>query len=129
MKLPNAQRGLGLWGAIFVFGTLAFVALCVIKIGPLYLNETSVRRAVADVASKDGVSGDQVDVAAIRADLQKRWDVDYIGQVEPKDIKVIRTSSGLFLAYDYEARVSLFGNISVVAHFAHQSPLRTLPGG
>lgn len=129
MKLPSGQRGLGLWSAIFVFGTLAFVALCVIKVGPLYLNEASVRRAVADVASKEGSSDGNVDVAAIRSALQKRWDVDYISQLTPQEVKVIRVGSGLFLAYDYEARVSLFGNVSVVCHFVHQSPLRAQAGG
>jgi hypothetical protein len=128
MKLPSRQRGLTLWGAIFVFGTLAFVALCVIKIGPLYLNEASVRKAVADVASKEGSVDGNVDVATIRSSLQKRWDIDYLSQLQPQDVKVIRNGNALFLAYDYEARVALFGNISVVVHFAHQSPLRAQAG-
>jgi hypothetical protein len=112
-----------------VFGTLAFVALCVIKIGPLYLNEASVRRAVADVASREGSSGGEVDVGAIRTALQKRWDVDYISQLQAQEVKVVRIGNGLFLAYDYEARVDLFGNVTVVLHFAHQSPLRAQAGG
>ena len=128
MRLAFSQRGLGLWSGLFVFGTIAFVALCVIKVGPLYLNEVQIKRAVHDVASKEGSSGGDVDVAAIRAALQRRWDIDYLSQIEPKDIKVIRTDRGLFLSYDYDAVVKLFANISVIAHFQDDVPLRASVG-
>lgn len=129
MKLKSRQRGLTLWSALFVFGTIAFVALCAIKVGPLYFNEVQIQRAVRDVASKEGSSGGEVDIGAIRIALQKRWDIDYISQLEPKDIKVVRTEQGLMLSYDYDATVDLFGNLSVVAHFKADVPLRSLPGG
>jgi hypothetical protein len=129
MKLAHAQRGLGLWSGLFVFGTIAFVVLCVIKVGPLFLNEAQVRKAVHDVASQQGSSGGEVDVLAIRTALQKRWDIDYLNQIEPKDIKVIRTAQGLFLSYNYNAVVPLFGNISVIAHFQDDVPLRASVGG
>ena len=63
-------------------------------------NLTKVKRAVADVASREGSSDGNVDVAAIRSALQKRWDVDYISQLTPQEVKVIRVGSGLFLAYE-----------------------------
>jgi hypothetical protein len=127
-KLAQAQRGLTLWSGLFVFGSIGFVALCLIKIGPLYLNEIQVRKAVHDVGQKEGTSGGDVDVAAIRSALQRRWDIDYLSQIEPKDIQVVRTEQGLFLSYDYEARVSLFANISVVVHFKADEPLRASAG-
>lgn len=123
------QRGLGLWSGLFVFGTIAFLALIVIKVGPLYLNEIQIEQAVHDVAKQEGSSGGEVDVAAVRSALQKRWDIDYLSQLEPKDIKVVRTASGLFLSYDYNAEVALFANLSVVAHFQHDTPLRASVGG
>lgn len=129
MNLRFSQRGLTLWSAIFVFGTIAFVALCAIKVGPLYFNEVQIKRAVHDVASQQGSSGGEVDIAGIRAALQRRWDIDYISQLEPKDIKVVRTDRGLFLSYDYDASVELFGNLSVVAHFQDDVPLRASAGG
>jgi hypothetical protein len=129
MKSARAQRGLGLWSGLYVFGSIAFIALCVIKIGPLYLNEVQLRKAVHDVAQKEGTpGGGDVDVEAIRSSLQKRWDIDYISQIEPKDIQVVRTDHGLFLSYDYEAKVALFGPVSVTVHFAHDELLRAQVG-
>lgn len=129
MNLRNAQRGLTLWSGLYLFGSLAFIALCTIKIGPLYLNEFQINRAVRDVAAQASVVGSEVDVAALRSSLQRRWDIDYLRQLEPRDIKVVRTSSGLFLSYDYDAEVSLFANIIVVARFKNDIPLRAMPGG
>lgn len=130
MQLPFSQRGLGLWSGLFVFGTIAFLALCLIKVGPLYLNEAQIRKAVHDVASKEGSGGGgEVDIGAIRQALQRRWDVDYISQLETKDIKVIRTDRGLFLSYNYDAVVQLFANISVIAHFQDDVPLKASVNG
>lgn len=129
MNARTSQLGLGLWSGLYLFGSLAFVALCGIKIGPLFLNEFTVNKAVRDVAAQAAVVGSEVDVAALRSALQKRWDIDYIDQVEPRDITVVRTQAGLFLSYDYDAEVPLFANIIVVAHFADDIPLRAVTGG
>lgn len=129
MNLRNAQRGLTLWSGLYLFGSIAFIALCGIKIGPLYLNEFQVNRAVRDVAAESSVVGGNVDVAAVRLALQRRWDIDYLSQLEPRDVKVVRTSGGLFLSYDYDAEVPLFANIIVVANFKADIPLRSVPGG
>lgn len=129
MKSRRSQLGLTLWSGLYLFGSLAFIALCGIKIGPLYLNEFTINRAVRDVASQASVVGSEVDVAAVRSALQRRWDIDYIDQLEPRDIKVVRTAAGLFLSYDYDAEVPLFANIIVVARFNADIPLRAVPGG
>lgn len=129
MKLRKAQLGLTLWSGLYLFGSIAFIALCGIKIGPLYLNEFQVNRAVRDVAAQSSVVGGDIDVAAVRSSLQKRWDIDYIGQLEPRDVKVVRTTGGLFLSYDYDAEVPLFANITVVANFKADIPLRAVSGG
>ena len=129
MKTRKSQLGLTLWSGLYLFGSIAFIALCGIKIGPLYLNEFTVNKAVRDVAAQASVVGTEVDVAAVRSALQKRWDIDYIDQLEPRDIKVVRTTGGLFLSYDYDAEVPLFANIIVVARFKQDIPLRAVPGG
>ena len=129
MKLRKSQLGLTLWSGLYLFGSIAFIALCSIKIGPLYLNEFQVNRAVRDTAAQFSVIGGNVDVAAIRTSLQRRWDIDYLSQIEPRDIKVVRTATGLFLSYDYDAEVPLFANIIVVAQFKADIPLKAVPGG
>lgn len=128
MKTRRQQLGLGLWGFLFVIGVGGFAALVLIKCVPIYINEAAVTRAVHDVASKNTSSGGEVDVNAVHADLQRRWDVDYINRIEPKEIQVVRDEHGLKLSYDYEAREHLFYNIYIVIHFAEDVPLRSSAG-
>lgn len=120
------QRGMGWFGMLLVFGAIAFVAVVAIKVGPLYLNHMTVVRVVKNVADDAEMGG--ANVQQIRAALQRRWDIDYIEQIEAKDIKVKRSSRGRMLSYDYEARVSLFYNIYVVVHFQGDHLMRNAPG-
>lgn len=122
MQIPKRQLGIGWFGLIFVLGTIAFVAIVVIKVGPLYLNEFTVAAAVKGVAEDPEMAN--ADVAKLRDRLRARWDVDYIDQVDYKDIKIKRTERGRVLFYDYDARVNLFYNVFVVVQFTREEPLR-----
>lgn len=128
MNLRRKQLGLGLWGLLFVLAVGGFSALVLVKCIPIYLNEASVTRAVHDVASKSSSSGGEVDIAAVRDSLQRRWDIDYISRLQPKDIQVVHDQRGVLLSYDYEAREHLFYNIYIVIHFAEEVPVRSSPG-
>lgn len=122
MRSPAKQRGLGWFGMMFVFGAIAFVAIVAIKVGPLYLNQMTVERIVKRVAEDPDMAN--AEPQAIRDALQRGWDVDYVDQLDPKDIKIKRTERGRTLSYDYEARVNLFYNIFVVVQFEGSEPMR-----
>ncbi len=116
------QRGLGWFGLLFVFGTIAFFAVIAIKVGPLYLNHGTVVRVVKGVA--DNADYANADAREIKQTLERRWDIDYINQIDDRDIKIKRTERGRVLAYDYEARVNLFYNVFVVLHFKDEYPMK-----
>lgn len=127
MRTPASQRGLGWFGMLFVLGTVAFLAIVTIKVGPLYMNQMTVERIVKRVAGDPSMAN--ADPAQIRESLQRGWDVDYVDQLEPRDIKIKRTQSGRMLSYEYEARVNLFYNIYVVVLFEGEEPMRQAAGG
>ena len=87
--------------------------------------------ALHDIAAKYSTAGGEVDVPEVRASLQKRWDADYINQLDWTQIKVTQGDHGLALSYDYEARTDLFdfgskgGDIVLVIHFMDNIPIRT----
>lgn len=114
-KSIKRQRGMGWFGMLFLFGTIAFFAIIVVKVGPLYMNHLTVVRVVKNVA--DSPETANADPTSIRRALERRWDVDYISQIDDKDIKIKRSDKGRTLSYDYEARVNLFYNVFVVVHF------------
>ena len=129
MKTIHRQRGLGLFGLIFLLGLIGFVALVVVKCMPLYLNQMTIARDLHEVAKQVNSSGSDIDFAEVRRDVERRWDIDYINQLEPKDIKIGNTDKGVAMSYDYEARAHLFYNIFIVIHFAEDIPLRGHPVG
>ena len=120
----HGQRGLGLFGFIFVLALIGFVALVTIKTVPLYLNQMTLKRDLSEVATQVNSSGSEIDIGELRRDIEKRFDIDYISQLEPKDIKVSNTEKGVTMGYDYEARANLFSNIFIVIRFKDDIPLR-----
>lgn len=119
------QRGLGWFGLLFVFGTIAFFAIIVVKVGPLYLNQGNVIKVVKGVADNPDYAN--APPSEIRKTLERRWDIDYINHLDDKDVKIKRGPQGRMLSYDYEAKVNLFYNVWVVVKFKDDFPMK--PGG
>jgi hypothetical protein len=124
MRTFRGQRGLGLFGFIFVLALIGFVALLVIKVMPLYLNQMTLKRDLSEVASQVNSSGSEIDIGELKRTIEKRFDIDYISQLEAKDIKVTNNEKGVVMGYDYEARANLFSNVFIVIHFKDDIPLR-----
>ena len=124
--MRSRQRGLGWFGLLFVLGVIAFTAIVVVKCLPIYLNQMKVASSVSKVASDPG--NGRAEPQQLRSALQRYWDIEDIKYLQPRDIKIKRTSSGRFLSYEYEARERLFYNISIVIDFAEDVPLKNVQG-
>jgi hypothetical protein len=117
--MPSRQRQQGFIKMIFIFGSIAFVAIVVMKLFPLYGNQLKLARAVQQTA-KEGT----IDPVQVKNALQRRWDIEDITNIEPKDIKIERNGSGGgALVYDYEARTHLFYNVHLVLTFNGREPV------
>lgn len=112
------QRGLGWFGLLFVFAGVGFLMLIGFKVIPIYLNQMKISRAVNAVALDAPGS-----VTEIRSSLQRYWDIEDIDDLTPRDVKVVRSSNGRRLSYDYEARRHLFANVSLVLDFGADVPM------
>jgi hypothetical protein len=122
MHLRQRQRGLGLWGWIFVLAIIGFAALVTLKLVPIYLSELSIQRVVKNTADDPGNGGQPL--PELRKSMRTRWDVEGITTLRVEDVKLVKTPGGRALSYDYEARTELFYNISLVVHFQEQFPLK-----
>jgi hypothetical protein len=124
MQLRKRQRGLGLWGWIFVLGVIGSVAMITLQLVPIYLAEMSIQRVVKATANDPANSN--APIQTLRVNMKTRWDVEGITTLSPNDVTLEKYGAGRALAYDYEARAELFGNVSLVVHFAQKYPM---PGG
>lgn len=113
MTSRQSQRGMGLFKLIFVFGSIALVATIGMKCFPLYSNQFKLAKAVKNVAQEGG------EPATMKSSLQKRWDIEDINFLQPKDIEFQRGDNGaITLKYNYEARAHLFYNVDLVLTFS-----------
>lgn len=124
MRMRGRQRGLGLFGLLFVLGIIALTAILVMKCLPIYLNQMAIARSVNKIAS-DPENG-RAEPGELRKSLQRFWDIEDIKYLMPADVKVKRTQNGRFLSYEYEAREHLFYNVSIVIEFAEDVPLANI---
>ncbi|MGQ0586475.1 MAG: DUF4845 domain-containing protein [Gammaproteobacteria bacterium] len=124
MQLRNRQRGLGLWGWIFVLGVIGFTAMVTLTLVPFYLAEMSIQKVVKQTANDPANANAPIQV--LRKNMQTRWDVEGITTLDPNEITLEKYGAGRALAYDYEARAELFANVSLVVRFEGKYPL---PGG
>lgn len=118
--MQSKHRQKGFLKLFFMFGSIAFVAIVVMKLFPLYMNELKVERVVKTQASEG-----TIDPVQVRSGLQRRWDIDDITIITPKDILIERgENGGGALKYDYEARTHLFYNVDLVLHFEGSEPVK-----
>jgi hypothetical protein len=125
MTRRKDQRGLGFVGAVFIFGLIGFFAIITIKTAPLYLNEMKVKRAIHQTAvDPENANMEPFD---LRRRLQRRWDVEDIVMLQPKDVAIEPMKDGRrAFVYDYEARTNLFYNIYLVIKFNGSESLRVV---
>ena len=99
-SLPNKQRGLTFISLAFILGLIAFFTLLVLKIAPIYMNNSKVKNALAAVEnSTDVTSKSRRD---IELSLQKRFNLNYVEYVEPEDIKIVAQPGYVKVNIDYE---------------------------
>ena len=122
MQLRRRQRGLGLWGWLFVLGTIGFISMVTLQLIPLYLAEMSIQRVVKLTAEDS--SNANLPVHELRRAMKTRWDVEGITTLDVNDVKLEKFGTGRALVYDYEARAELFANISLVVHFQGKYPVK-----
>jgi len=122
MQLRHRQRGLGLWGWIFVLGVIGFVAMVALKLTPIYLAELSIQRVVSNAAKDPGNSS--LALPELRKAMKTRWDVEGITTLRVEDVKLVKIGAGRALTYDYKAETELFYNISLVVHFKETFPMK-----
>lgn len=124
MRLRSRQRGLGWFGMLIIGGLVAFFAIVVIKVGPMYLNEMKIASIVEKVSSNPEQS--RADGEVLKGYISNYWHLERPQYAEFKDIKVKRNDRGRFLTYKYEAREKLFYNIFVVVEFSGEKQLQNV---
>jgi len=114
------QKGWTMWSLMFVGGVIVFFVYIGFQLVPVYSGNANVKNAMQaaiERVSPSSVSRNEV-IKIMRAQLNldgAKKSLNY-----KKDITVKRTKRQLIIATNYERRVELFYNLSLVATFNNE---------
>ena len=114
-SLPQRQQGLTLLSIAFILALIAFFALLILKIAPIYIDHSKVANALAALEKTTDVQTKSEQ--EVRQSLEKRLNMNYVYDVTQDDIKVTKRGNYLKVQAEYETVVKIFGNLSVLAEF------------
>lgn len=118
---PARQRGMTLWGLIYLLFTAGLLLLVGIKSVPVYLNAYDIRETIEWAAQQpDLVSAP---AAQIQTTIQRRFDAGYVDNVKGRDVAVKRVPNGREISIAYEVRRPLLFNVSMVYAFEESARL------
>lgn len=109
------QQGLTLISLVFVLGLIGFFTLLTFKIVPIYLDHGKVKSALEALKSMPDLQ--TLSEFEIRDSLTKRFNINYVYDVNQDDITVVRHGDYVKVDIEYETVVKLVGNLSALAEF------------
>lgn len=111
--MRSRQRGATLLGMLTIVAILGLGLYGVIRLVPLYMEYMAVARAL-EATAKENAGGNQ---QALRTSLIRRWAVEDIKSIDPKDVEIKRAGNGFTMRAWYRAEVPFISNVSLVADF------------
>ena len=109
------QRGATAIGMLVIVGIIGFALYAGIRLLPLYTEYMAIERAMEQTASE--ANGEATSPAELRRSLDRRWTIEDIHSIQPKDIEVKKISGGFTMRAYYRAEAPFVSNISLVADF------------
>ena len=119
-KKIEQQKGWTLWSLIFVIGVLILFTYVGFQLVPVYTTNSNIQKAMQ--LSLDNLSSNKISRAAIRKTIDAQLYLDGTHELldYKNDLEVKRTQRELVVQINYERRVELFYNLSLVATFENE---------
>jgi hypothetical protein len=106
------QRGATFLGMVVIIAILGFGLYAGIRLTPLYIEYMAVTRAMTQAA--EGTATGPND---LRNTLERRWIIEDIKSIQPKDIDIKKANEGYTMRAWYRAEAPFIANISLVVEF------------
>lgn len=116
--LKRRQSGMTYMGMLILLAVIAFFAVVVIKVVPLYLANFKVKSVLNSMKDERDIA--TMPSAEIEKRIMSRLDINDV-DIKRDDLKIVRSPNKTVITLNYDARVHLFANIDVVASFRDNS--------
>jgi hypothetical protein len=104
------QRGLALTGLIFWGIVIVLVAVLSMKVVPTVIEYFKISK---DCKAVIGQMGPEATVTDVKVAFDKYADIDQLG-FKSSQLDISKENGKIVLAFDYEKRIPLFANVSLV---------------
>ena len=108
------QRGATFLGILTIVSILGLAVYAGIRLAPLYKEYMDVSTALTQTAKEMSVTSTP---GEIRKSLERRWIIEDIKTIQPKDIDVVKLGSTMTLRAQYRAEAAFIANVSLVVDF------------
>ncbi|HEY6644889.1 DUF4845 domain-containing protein [Povalibacter sp.] len=109
------QRGATFLGMVIILAILGFALYAGIRLTPLYFEYMAVVRAMDQTAKES--EGDPTSPQQLRSALDRRWTIEDIKSLDPKDIEIKKSAGGFTMRAYYRAEAPFVANVSLVVDF------------
>ena len=109
------QAGMTAFSLLLVALVAGFFLICVVKIGPVYLESRTVKSIVNQAAEE--ARNEELGKAEIHDRIAKKLLINTVSGMSMKDVEVRGTGEEMEIDANYEVRKPLLFNIDVVVKF------------
>ena len=109
------QAGITALGMVFLVMFVGIFAFGAIRLVPVYLNYMKIVGVVDGLVTE--FEGQNATRSAVRGSLQRRFDVDSVGQIHYRDIAVTQVDGGWQVSAVYDHATPFIANILFTVHF------------
>jgi len=111
------QDGMTYLGMLMLLIVVAFFAVVAIKVLPIYLENFKVKSSLESLAQEAKSDPSSLSPLELEKLLLNRLAVNDVDHVKKDDIKISKEGHKTVVVVNYEARVTLFDNLDLVARF------------
>ena len=120
--MRSDQRGMTTLGFIILAVFIGLFAFAAIRLTPVYLNYVKVAGVVEGVFEE--FDGQNPSAAMIKNSIIRRFSVESVSILEPRDISVKPEGNGFMVMAEYDHTVPYIANVSFTVHFKNSKLVR-----
>jgi hypothetical protein len=121
MRTKDAQKGVTMWGIMLIILIGVFFLFLFFKLFPVYLQDFEISSQLDSVAQE--YKGRHPSPDDIMAGIEKRFEIEDINNVKPREAKIVPEGNGMAIDLNYSVEIEMMGNASVILYFDHHVPV------
>jgi len=115
LRSKHKQSGMTTLGLVILVSFVGIFAFAGLRLTPVYLNYMKIVGVVGGV--HDEFDGANATRAMIRSSISRRFDIESVGEITARDVKVTKVDGGYEVAATYSHKAPFVANVSFIVDF------------